>query len=159
MILQKIADFWRRYKNLNLKIALVLISLQIIHLYWLTTDVVLERLVGTSFFAFPQIPLPLFVVIDYLEIPALIAGIAFYSLNVYRQRRFGKDFLLLVALAVQIFHLFWITDEVVYDLLLGTIPIQIPVYLAWIAISIDYLELPVIGDLFYKLFRKRTWNL
>lgn len=156
MILQKIAGFWHRYENLNLKIALVLISLQIIHLYWLTTDVVLKRLVGTSFFAFPQIPLPLFVIIDYLEIPALIAGITFYSLNVYRQRKFGKDFLLLVALAIQIFHLFWITDEVVYDLLLGTIPIQIPVFLAWIAISIDYLELPVIGDLFYKLFRKRT---
>lgn len=156
MILQKIADFWHRYENLNLKIALVLISLQIIHLYWLTTDVVLKRLVGTSFFAFSQVPLPLFVIIDYLEIPALIAGITFYSLNVYRQRKFGKDFLLLVALAIQIFHLFWITDEVVYDLLLGTIPIQIPVFLAWIAISIDYLELPVIGDLFYKLFRKRT---
>jgi hypothetical protein len=32
--------------------------------------------------------------------------------------------------------------------------VEIPTPLAWIAILIDYLELPVIGDLFYKIIKK-----
>lgn len=157
MILQKIAGFWHRYENANLKIAFALISLQVIHLYWLTTDVVLQRIFGESFFVLQQIPLPLFIAIDYLEIPALFAGITFYALSVYKHKKnFRRNLLFLILLAIQIFHLFWITDEIVYDVLFGVVPIQIPVYLAWIAILIDYLELPVIGDLFYKVFRKKT---
>jgi hypothetical protein len=53
--------------------------------------------------------------------------------------------------AVQVFHIFWITDEVVYESLFGsTSAVEIPHYAAWIAILIDYLELQVIGDLFYR---------
>ena len=33
--------------------------------------------------------------------------------------------------------------------------LQIPSLLAWIAILIDYLELPVIGDLFHKIIKKK----
>jgi hypothetical protein len=46
--LQKLIGFWHRYENLNLKIAFVLISLQLIHLYWLTADVVMKRITGES---------------------------------------------------------------------------------------------------------------
>jgi hypothetical protein len=55
-------------------------------------------------------------------------------------------------LAVQVFHIFWLTDEVVYDVFSGSSAVEIPFYAAWIAILIDYLELPVIADLFCKTF-------
>src|SRR3712207_6849516 len=84
--MQKIVNFWYRYENLNLKITFVLISLQLLHLYWLTTDVVLQRIYGESFLLFPKILLPVFVVIDYIEIPALISGITFYSLSIYKHQ-------------------------------------------------------------------------
>ena len=42
--LQKLVRFWQRYENLSLKIAFVLISLQLVHLYWLTADVVVKRI-------------------------------------------------------------------------------------------------------------------
>lgn len=152
MILRKIAGLWERYQNLNLKIALVLISLQIIHLYWLTTTVVIRRLFEENFFAFPQVPTILFVAIDYLEIPALFAGMMFYALLLYREKRNPwRNVVFLSLLAVQIFHIFWITDEVVYQTLFNTIPIALPPLVAWAAIFVDYLELPVIWDLLYKL--------
>ena len=45
-VLQKLVGFWYRYESLNLKIAFLLISLQLIHLYWLTADVVVKRITG-----------------------------------------------------------------------------------------------------------------
>jgi hypothetical protein len=47
-------------------------------------------------------------------------------------------------LAVQVVHIFWITDEVVYSSLFNYSFIEIPYVLSWITILIDYLELP--GD-------------
>jgi hypothetical protein len=152
MLLQKIVNFYKKYENLNLKIAFILISLQIIHLYWLTTDVVLLRIFGETFFAFPQIPADVFAFIDYIEVPALVSGITFYALSVYNNKKVRRNSLMLVLLAIQVFHIFWITDEIVYDMFFGTVPIAIPVYLAWIAILIDYLEIPVMVDLFKKVF-------
>lgn len=154
---QKLVVFWRRYENLNLKVAFVLISLQLVHLYWLTADVVVKRITGDSALGLtlggPL--LAFFIVIDYIEIPALVAGLTFYALNVYKRERATKNALLLVMLAVQVFHIFWITDEVVYDTLFGTSSaVEIPYYAAWIAILIDYLELPVIADLFYRTIIK-----
>jgi hypothetical protein len=152
---QKLIAFWHRYENVNLKIAFVLISLQLIHLYWLTADVVLKRFTGDSVFALSgnSALFVLFIAIDYIEIPALVAGLAYYSLGVYkRQKSARKDAALLVMLAVQVFHIFWLTDDVVYDTFFG-VPgetVEIPYFAAWIAILIDYLELPVIADLFYR---------
>ena len=157
---QKIVEFWYRYENLNLKITFVLISLQLLHLYWLTTDVVLQRIYGKSFFLFPKILLPVFVVIDYIEIPALASGITFYSLSIYKhQKNSWKNSLFLAMLAVQVVHIFWITDEIVYDALFETRFVQFPLYVAWIAILIDYLELPVMADLFYKIVKgEKKWQ-
>ncbi|HJT86070.1 MAG TPA: hypothetical protein VJ697_16445, partial [Nitrososphaeraceae archaeon] len=42
--------YFLRYQNLNLKISFLLISLQLIHLYWLTTDVVLYRITGIDYY-------------------------------------------------------------------------------------------------------------
>lgn len=153
-----LARFWQRYENLNLKVAFFLVSLQLIHLYWLTADVVVKRITGESAFVLSQSGpvLLLFVVIDYIEIPALIAGLAYYSLSIYNHRKgSAKNALFLAMLAVQVFHIFWLTDEVVYDVFSGSSAVEIPYYAAWIAILIDYLELPVIADLFYRTFIKR----
>jgi hypothetical protein len=156
--LQKLAGFWHKYENLSLKIAFVLISLQLVHLYWLTADVVVKRITGHSAFGLPVTgPLLLFfIIIDYIEIPALAAGVTYYALSIYNhQKGLAKNMLLLAMLAVQVFHIFWITDEVVYESFFGSSSaVEIPYYVAWTAILIDYLELPVIGDLFYRTIVK-----
>jgi hypothetical protein len=155
---QKLAWFWQKYENLNLKIAFVLISLQLVHLYWLTADVVIQRITQKSALAVPHgSPLFIFfIIIDYIEIPALVAGLTYYALSIYRHEKGSiKNALLLAMLAIQVFHIFWITDDVVYNTFFGSSSaIEIPYYAAWVAILIDYLELPVIADLFYKTIVK-----
>ncbi len=155
---QKLAAFWQRYEKLGLRITFILISLQLIHLYWLTADVVIKRIADDSSPGLSQNPVLflLFIVIDYVEIPALVSGLTYYSLTVYKdRRRSGKEMLLLVMLALQVFHIFWITDEVVYETFFGaSSAVEIPYYAAWIAILVDYLELPVIVDLFYRTIVK-----
>jgi hypothetical protein len=155
---QKLAWFWQRYENLNLKIAFVLISLQLVHLYWLTADVVIQRITQKSALAVPHgSPLFIFfIIIDYIEIPALVAGLTYYALSIYKHEKGSiKNSLLLAMLAIQVFHIFWITDDVVYNTFFGSSSaVEIPYYAAWVAILIDYLELPVIVDLFYKTIVK-----
>jgi hypothetical protein len=155
VIVQKIVNFWERYESLNLKITFILISLQVLHLYWLTADVVLQRIYGESYLGLPRALLPLFIIVDYVEIPALVSGITFYSFSILTRREGQpwKNFVFLVLLAIQIVHIFWITDEIVYESFLNNDLIRFPVYLAWIAILIDYLEIPVMIDLFYKTFK------
>jgi hypothetical protein len=155
-LVRKFINFYHRYENLNLKITFFLISLQILHLYWLTTDVVLQKLFGKSSFLAPNSLLPIFVIIDYIEIPALISGLIFYAYNVRRNKSSAKkSYLFLGLLAIQIVHIFWITDEIVYDSFFNSSFVELPVVLSWIAILIDYLELPVMADLFYKVIKKK----
>jgi hypothetical protein len=154
--IQKLLDFWTRYENLNLRITFILISLQILHLYWLTADVVLQRISGQSYLGLPKELLPLFIVVDYIEIPALVSGITFYLFSIFKgEPNPRKDVIFLILLALQFVHIFWITDEIVYESLLGNDLITIPLYLTWIAILIDYLEIPVMIDLFHKTFKIR----
>jgi uncharacterized membrane protein YqhA len=56
-------------------------------------------------------------------------------------------------LVVQVIHIYWITDDVVAKTFFQSRLLTLPVYVAWIAILIDYLELPVIADLFYKIIK------
>jgi hypothetical protein len=155
--IQKILNFWTRYENLNLKITFILISLQILHLYWLTADVVLQRLLGHGYLGLPRELLPLFIIVDYVEIPALVSGITFYLFSISKGGTDSrKNVIFLVLLGIQLVHIFWITDEIVYESLLGNDLIKIPVYLTWVAILIDYLEIPVMIDLFYKVFKKNN---
>ena len=152
----KFINFYNRYENLNLKITFFLISLQILHLYWLTTAVVLLKTFGESFFLAPKSLLPVFIVIDYIEIPALISGLIFYAYSIRTNKSTAKkSYLFLGLLGVQVIHIFWITDEVVYVSLFYTNFVEIPYVLSWIAILIDYLELPVMVDLFYKIIKKK----
>jgi hypothetical protein len=43
----------------------------------------------------------------------------------------------------------------VYDSFFNSSFVELPVILSWIAILIDYLELPVMADLFYKVIKKK----
>ena len=159
--LQKIIEFWDRYENLNLRIAFILMSLQLVHIYWLTTDIVINRVSGHEILhgissasgSQDQIFLLFMVAIDYIEVPAIVAGSTYYLLSIlkYRKRKTvaAKNTLFLAMLAAQMLHIFWLTDEIVHNM------VEFSYYAAWIAIVIDYLELPVIADFFFKTFVKR----
>lgn len=153
---KKLINFYLQYQNLNLKISFLLISLQLLHLYWLTTDVVLYRITGTDYFVQASGFVLLFIIIDYIEIPALVSGITYYFFNLIynKKEKRIKNIIFLILLAIQSIHIFWITDDIVYSTFVGADLIEIPEYLVWIAILIDYLELPVIYDLLKRIIKK-----
>lgn len=149
--------FWawyERHYRLNLTISFGLFLLQLVHLFWLTTNVVLFRLLGQPFLEFKGIWEYLIIAVDYTEIPALLSVSLIY-IHALRRRFEWKSVLYLVFLNSQWLHLFWITDEFVLHTFLGQ-PHEgtiLPTWLAWVAICIDYLELPVIADTFRKVSR------
>lgn len=145
--------FWRWYERhltLATASAAILFALQLVHLYWLTTDVVLLRLTGRSFFEPGWLFQSLILVVDYFEIPAIITTSLVY-VNDVRKGEVRKGLIYLLLLNSQWLHLFWITDELVVHQLFGVGPMGMPAVLAWIAIGIDYLELPVIFDTLRRL--------
>ena len=142
--------FWGWYERnytLNISVALGLFLLQLVHLYWLSAEVVARRLTGTGYWELDG-PLGfLILLVDYTEIPALL-GTSLVYLNALRQGFRWQPLLLLLFLNSQWIHLFWITDEFVVDAFTGSGSlIGLPGWLAWAAIGIDYLELPVIADM------------
>jgi hypothetical protein len=121
------------------RLSAVLFFTQIVHLIWMTTYVIPIQLGSSPIWSPPEAPLAL---ADYLELPAIIATSVLYIRT--------KNWKMLFLVNVQLFHIFWITDEFVLDR--GTL---VPV-LAWIAILIDYLELPVIFDTIRRAVRGFT---
>ncbi len=143
-----IHSFWHWYEQyylINIGISAGLFLLQLIHLYWLTTDVVTSRLLGQSFFEPMGVWKLVIVLVDYLEIPTIVS-VSLVYINELRQRTSVRSWLLLLLLNSQWIHIFWVTDEVVEEILTGVGATVLPVWAAWIAILIDYLELPVIAD-------------
>lgn len=145
--------FWGWYERnheANLALVLFIFLWQLIHLWWLTTDVVLIRLTGTSFFT----PTPawqfLIILADFVEIPTLIAATVLYA-HSFRKKFNGKDALMLVLINSQWLHLFWITDEFVVKQFATAVSTSL--WLSWVAIAIDYLELPAIVDLSRQFLR------
>lgn len=142
-------NVWQKYGqrySLYSGITAGIFLLQIVHLYWLTTHVVSYRLLGISLFTPNDSWQFVIILVDYMEIPAIISTsvLYFYSLS---QKWDKKDFVLLLLLNSQWLHLFWISDEFVESIFIGGVPSTIlPAWLAWIAIVIDYLELPVMYD-------------
>jgi len=148
--MQKIfPTFWQWYERnivLTTSIAAGLFVLQLIHLYWLFTDVVLLRLVGASFFNFSGVWEYVIIFVDYTEIPALLSVSLIY-INELRKGFHVKPVFFLIFLNSQWLHILWITDEfVIGQLIEPQRTLLFPIWLAWIAIGIDYLELPVIYD-------------
>jgi hypothetical protein len=143
--------FWAWYERrylLNVSIASMLFLLQVVHLYWLGAEPIALRLADQSFFGLDGLPRYLVYLVDYAEIPALLA-VSLVYLNELRRGLSWSPLLLLLFLNSQWLHIFWITDEYVAAELSGGS--SLPPLLAWVAILIDYLELPVIYDTLKRL--------
>ena len=145
--------FWRWYERnyvLNLVLASGLFVLQLVHLYWLAADPIATRLSGTSFFNPSGAVQYAILFVDYTEIPALMA-VSLVYVNELRAGFSWRPLLFLAFLNSQWLHIFWITDQYVSNELAGRAAVSsLPGWLAWVAILIDYLELPVIYDTFRR---------
>lgn len=145
-------DFWRWYERhytLNVAIATVLFGLQFVHLTWLTGQPLADRALGDPLFDLEGPLRWLVILVDYTEISALVS----VSLVYIHQLRSGarlKPILYLFLLNTQWLHIFWITDEFVVSSGAGEAT-ALPAWLAWIALLIDYLELPVMYDTLKRL--------
>jgi hypothetical protein len=150
--------FWgwyERHYSVILWGTTLLFLLQVIHLYWLGTHVIVHRLLGFGLWDPSKLLQYLIIAVDYTEIPALISTSVLYIYEL--QKKFSwKSVAFLVMLNSQWLHLFWITDEFVVNQFAGRADSVLPVWLAWVAILIDYLELPVMIDTFIK--SGRAWK-
>ena len=130
-----------------------LFLLQIVHLFWMLTHVVSFRLLGFSLFNPNEFWEFIIILVDYTEIPAIISTSALYIYSLRKQWN-TKDLLLLILLNSQWLHIFWISDEFVESIFLGEAGSTIlPAWLAWVAIMIDFLELPVMYDTTKKFIK------
>lgn len=145
----KFFEWYEENYTINVAVAAGLFLLQLVHLYWLSADVVAERLTGQSFFSPDGLLYYAILIVDYTEIPALISVSLIY-INELRKGFSWKPLLFLLFLNSQWLHIFWITDEFVTTELTGAGGSALPGWLAWVAIMIDYLELPVIADTLHK---------
>ena len=140
--------FWSWYERnyrLNVVLASALFLLQLAHLYWLAADPIATRLTGDGLLHLHGPVQWAIFFVDYTEIPALIA-VSLVYVNELRQGFAWTPLLFLLFLNSQWLHIFWITDEYVAAELGGGSGSSLPGWLAWVAILIDYLELPVIFD-------------
>jgi hypothetical protein len=146
-------DFWDWYERnyrINVTVAAVLFTLQIVHLIWLFGEVVWAKATGAPLFELTGFWQWLIVLVDYTEIPALIT-VSLVYVNELRSDGFAwKPVIFLILLNSQWLHLFWITDEFVVGSFAGAV-IQLPAWLAWAAILIDFAEVPVIIDTLRKM--------
>ena len=90
--------------------------------------------------------------VDYTEIPAIFTMTLVY-VDAWRKGAKVNAFLMLALLHSQWLHIFWITDEFVVNVFSGEGQTILPAWLAWAAILIDYLEVPVVFDTLIKLGR------
>ncbi len=158
-----IKSFWSWYERhylLNVSIALGLFSLQITHLVWLFADVIFLKLFGFELLPITPLFETIIILVDYTEIPALITTGLIY-VNELRKKYEFKNLLFLILLFSQFLHIFWITDEFVVEQFTNALKTTIlPFWLAWVAILIDYLEVPVIIDTTKRLVKAlKTQNV
>jgi len=149
---QRFWEWYERHYLLNVGIAAVLFLLQLVHLYWLGAEPISLRLVDESFFSPSGLVKYLILFIDYTEIPALVAASLVYLNELRRGGLSSRPLIFLLLLNSQWLHIFWITDEYVSNAFAGDAAASsLPGWLAWVAILIDYLELPVIYDTLKRL--------
>jgi len=148
--------FWGWYEKnyvLNAGVALVLFTWQLVHLYWLGAHVIAMRLTGISYFPISNFWQTLLILVAYMEVPAIISTTLLYFFELQKHFRW-RIVGLLILLNSQWLHLFWITDEFVVGTFLGAEEaVLLPVWLAWVAILIDYVEIPVIIDVFWRFVK------
>ena len=146
--------FWSWYEKRYAVIAPVtaaLFLLQLVHLYWMTTSIVMLKALGHPFWGPGAFWDTLIALVDYTEIPAIVSSSIFYVYQ-YKKEEAARwrSILFLFLINSQWLHLFWITDEVIYAQFTGESLVKIPLWLSWTAISLDYLELPVMYDTIKK---------
>jgi hypothetical protein len=153
-IFNKFFAWYEKYTEQNTLIATALFITQLVHLTWLSLHVVASRL-GDSLWDPTGFGQTILVLVDYVEIPAIIATSILYIHLLRKGQDKRKSILFLILLNSQWLHIFWITDEFVLDTIHGTNihTTILPSWLAWLAIMIDYLELPVIYDTLKRSFR------
>lgn len=145
-VLKQFFDWYERHKKFHTVVTALLFLTQLVHLYWLGFHVIALRLGGEALFNPSPFWESIIIIVDYFEIPAIISA-SFLYINDLRLGFQWKPVLLLLFLNSQWLHLFWITDEFVQARFTGDAAVTLlPVWLAWTAILIDYLELPVIFD-------------
>jgi hypothetical protein len=153
--------FWRWYEHhyvLNVAVASGLFVLQIAHLVWLGADPIATRVTGESYLHPAGAVQYAIFLVDYTEIPALVA-VSLVYVNELRAGRSWRPLLFLLFLNSQWLHIFWITDEYVSNELAGQAAASsLPAWLAWAAILIDYLELPVIADTLVRAGRAMVFS-
>jgi hypothetical protein len=157
-IINKFWVWYERHYNFHLKFAAFLFSWQIVHLVWLAIAVVLPMIFQYQTPNLPRWFNLLLAIVDYTEIPAIISTSLIY-INELRKQFNKKSLWLLIFLNTQWLHLFWITDEFVVTTITNRALVVFPIWLAWIAILIDYLEVPVIFDTwkkYLKNYNKKT---
>lgn len=140
--------FWAWYEKRYSIIAPLtagLFLLQIIHLYWMTTNIAYFRLYGHSLWDPSDFWNSVIALVDYTEIPAIITSTILY-IHQWRGGRRARSIIFILLINSQWLHLFWITDEIIYANITGAVLVSLPIWLSWLAISIDYLELPVMFD-------------
>ena len=137
-------DWYNRHYTLNITVAAGLFALQVVHLTWLTFDPLWLNLFGESLFELDTPWSWPLVLVDYTEIPVLVS-VSLVYLNELRNGFRWRPFLFLAFLNSQWLHIFWITDEFVVSTSEGA-AVGLPTWLAYLAIGIDYLEIPVIVD-------------
>ncbi|MDP3696670.1 MAG: hypothetical protein Q8R55_01405 [Candidatus Taylorbacteria bacterium] len=143
-MLQKFWDWYKENIRFNHILVAVLFGWQLLHLYWLTTNVIAGKLLGYPIFDPDEFYQLLLIFADYAEIPALVGGTLLYF-HALKEGSIKKSIIFIILINSQWLHLFWITDEFVISHFRGEHP-YIPFWLVWTAILIDYLELPVIYD-------------
>lgn len=150
---QRFWVWYQKYYKVNLAVTVFLFALQLFHLYWMFTDIVLFKLTGQSYFGLTKIWGMLSTFIDYSEIPALISTNILY-IHLIRQKFAYKYVWFLFSINIQLLHIFWITDEVVIQTFSRHEWFHWAAGLAWIAILVDYLEVPVIWDTAKRLVKE-----
>ena len=147
---QRFWDWYERNYRLNVAFASILFLLQLNHLVWMAADPAASRIGGHALIHLHGPLQWLIVAVDYTEIPALIA-VSLVYVNELRSGFAWRPLLFLLFLNSQWLHIFWITDQYVSNELAGRAAVSsLPGWLAWVAILIDYLELPVIYDTFRR---------
>ena len=148
--------FWSWYERhyaLNVSVAAGLFALQLVHLVWLTAEPLWLKLFGEALVSIDKpYSWPLYLV-DDTEIPALLSVSLIY-VNELRKGFALRPLLYLVFLNSQWLHIFWITDEFVVSS--GSAQVTVlPPWLAYVAILIDFLELPVMWDTIKRVVLSR----
>ena len=152
MVKQAVRGFWSWYERnyaLNIAFAAGLFTLQLVHLVWLTLQPLAQKVTGSPVIELEGAFRWLIVLVDYTEIPALLS-VSLVYVHELRTRFSWKAVLYLAFLNSQWLHIFWITDEFVVTTNEGGAT-ALPTWLAYVAILIDYLEVPVIVDTIRKL--------